>query len=388
MSIETFREEVRTWLNENFTDELKGASDASEARQVGIRLLADKGWIAPAWPEEYGGGGLSFQEHIALVQELRAAGIPTPPDNGGQGLGMIGPTLLEFGTQEQKARHLPGIARGEVQWCQGYSEPGAGSDLASLATRAVRDGDHYVLNGQKIWTSGADVASWIYVLVRTDPDAPKHNGISMVLVDMDQPGVRVEPIQLISGSSPFCETFFENAIATELIGELNHGWTIGKRLLQHERSGIAGMGASGATPKPALHQRYPLAEIAKRYLGETPGGQIADAAFRDEIIEHRLNQRSLQLTLTRSREENASGSTLGHITSIFKAVGANQSKRNAALQVRLMGFQGVGWEGDGFTTGELAATRMWLGSLASSIAGGTNEVQLNIIAKRVLGLPD
>ena len=388
MYVETFREEVRDWLNENFTDQIKGAGDGSDARREGIRLLADKGWIAPDWPEKYGGCGLSFKEHIALVEELRSARVPVPPDNGGQGLGMIGPTLLEFGTEEQKMRHLPGIARGEVQWCQGYSEPGSGSDLASLATKAVRDGDHYVLNGQKIWTSGADVANWIYVLVRTDFDAPKHNGISMVLVDMDQPGVTVKPIQLISGSSPFCETFFDDAIATDLIGELNHGWTIGKRLLQHERSGISGMGASGAVSRPAGQQTYQLAELAKKYLGETAGGQIADSAFRDEIIQHRLNQLSFQLTLARTREENASGNTLGHVTSIFKAVGADQSKRSTSLQVRLMGFHGIGWEGEGFAASELAATRMWLGSHASSIAGGTNEVQLNIIAKRVLGLPD
>ena len=388
MTIETFRKEIRDWLAENFTDEIKAATEGSEAHRDGIRLLADKGWIAPGWPVEYGGCGLNFQEHIALVEELRAARIPMPPDNGGQGLGMIGPTLLEFGTEEQKKQHLPGIARAEVQWCQGYSEPGSGSDLASLSTKAVREGDHFLINGQKIWTSGADAANWIYVLVRTDPDAPKHNGISMVLVDMDQPGVTVKPIQLISGSSPFCETFFDDAISTDLIGELNSGWTIGKRLLQHERSGISGMGASGAATRPAGPQTYHLAELAKKYLGETDSGQIADSAVRADIIAHRLNQRSLQLTLNRTREENESGDTLGHVTSIFKAVGADQNKTETSLQVRIMGFQGIGWEGDGFTPGELAATRMWLGSRASSIAGGTNEVQLNIIAKRVLGLPD
>ena len=388
MTIETFREEIREWLNENYTAQFKSSAEGSEDRVEWIRRLADKGWIAPHWPKEYGGGGLNFQEHIALIQEFRAANVIVPPDNGGQGLNMIGPTLLEYGTDEQKKRHLPKIARGEAQWCQGYSEPGSGSDLASLSTRAVLDGDHYVVNGQKIWTSGADVADWIYVLVRTDPDALKHDGISMVILDMNQPGVTVRPIQLISGTSPFCETFFDDAIAVDLIGKPNHGWTIGKRLLQHERSGISGMGAGGASARSTEPQVYYLAELAKRYAGETDDGGIADPVFRDEIIQHRLNQLSFQLTLARTREENVSGSTLGPTTSIFKAVGANLSKTETSLQVRLMGSQGTGWEGDGFTAAELGATRMWLGSRASSIAGGTNEVQLNIIAKRVLGLPD
>ena len=388
MTIETFREEVRHWLNENFTAEIKGAAEGTDERGEWTRRLADKGWIVPNWPKEYGGAGLEFHEHIAWAQEFSAAGATLPPDNGGQARNMIGPTLLEYGTDDQKQRHLPKIARGEVQWCQGYSEPGSGSDLASLSTKAVLDGDHYVINGQKIWTSGAHVSDWIYVLVRTDPDAPKHEGISMVLVDMDQPGVTARPIKLISGSSPFCETFFDDAIATDLIGERNRGWTIGKRLLQHERSGIAGMGASGATAAAKGPQRYPLAELSKRYFGESGDGRIADPAFRDEVIQHRLDQRAFQLTLTRTREENESGTTAGYATSIFKAVGANLGKTSTELQVRAMGSRGIGWEGDGFTSGELEATKTWLGSRASSIAGGTNEVQLNIIAKRVLGLPD
>ncbi len=388
MTIETFREEVRAWLSENFTAEIKAAADGSEERKEWVHRLADKGWIVPNWPKEYGGAGINFQEHIALSQEFGAAGATLPPDNGGQARNMIGPTLLEYGTDDQKERHLPKIARGEVQWCQGYSEPGSGSDLASLSTKAVLDGDHYVINGQKIWTSGAHVSDWIYVLVRTDPNAPKHEGISMVLVDMDQPGVTTRPIKLISGASPFCETFFDDAIATDLIGEANRGWTIGKRLLQHERSGIAGMGAGGATARSRGPQRYHLAELSKRYFGETDDGRIADSAFRDEVIRHRLDQLSYQLTLTRTREENQSGETAGHATSIFKAVGANLGKTSTELQVRAMGSQGIGWEVHGFTTGEIEATRAWLGSRASSIAGGTNEVQLNIIAKRVLGLPD
>ncbi len=389
MSLDTFRSEVKDWLAQHFSDETRTAPEGSAPRLAFVRLLADRGWIVPGWPKEYGGAGLGFQEHIALMQEFNLAGVSLPPDNGGQARGMIGPTLLEYGTDAQKQRHLPKIARAEVQWCQGYSEPGSGSDLASLTTKAVRDGDHYVINGQKIWTSGAHVANWIYVLVRTDPNARKHDGISMLLVDMNQPGVTVKPIRLISGTSPFCETFFDDAISTDLVGQLNHGWTIGKRLLQHERSGIAGMGATGATAvRTRARKGDALADLCKRYIGVAPEDRIADPSFRDEVIQHRLNQRSLQLTLNRVRQENVTGVTLGFTTSIFKAVGASIDKTNTELQVRAMGSSGTGWEGDAFTPAEIGATRMWLGARASSIAGGTNEIQLNIIAKRVLGLPD
>ena len=386
--MEAFRESVRAWLDESFTDEIKNSPGDSEARQGWTKTLADKGWICPTWPKEYGGAGLSFDEHITLVQQMSRAAAHPPPDV--QSRNMIGPTILEFGSDEQKARHLPKIARAEVRWCQGYSEPGSGSDLASLSTRAVLDGDHYVLNGQKIWTSGATESDWIYVLVRTDPNAPKHEGISMVLVDMDQPGVTIKPIRLISGTSPFCETFFDDAIATDLIGTPNRGWTIGKRLLQYERAGIAGMGAEGAAsapPKRTGPKRFHVAEVAKRYVGEEEG-RIADPAIRDEVIRHHHDSQLYQLTLRRVREENESGETAGYTTSIFKALGADLGKTSSELQVRLMGSQGTGWGGETFENQETEMTRMWLGSRASSIAGGSNEVQLNIIAKRVLGLPD
>ena len=381
-------ETVRDWLKENFSEGIKYSAIGSDQRKEWTKRLATIGWTAPHWPKEYGGGGLSFQEHVVLLKEMQKVGASIP--DGGMGMGLIGPTLLEYGTEEQKLRHLPRIVRREVRWCQGYSEPGAGSDLAGLSTRAVLDGDNYVINGQKIWTSGANHADWIFALVRTNPDAPKHDGISLVLIDMDQPGVTVKPIRLISGESPFCETFFDNAIATknDLIGKPNHGWAIGKRLLQHERSGLSGMGAEGATASKKGSQEYHLARLAKKYVGESTDGKIADPAFRNEVIQQRLNQLSLELTLNRVREENASGKTLGEITSIFKLLGASQGKKNTSLQVQLMGSNGTGWEGDGFTQAELGATRSWLGSRAGSIAGGTNEVQLNIIAKRVLGLPD
>ena len=238
------------------------------------RAARRKGFTAPTWPTEYGGGGLSDAEAKILYEEMGAINARTPLV--GMGMSMIGPTLLEYGNDAQKAEHLPKIIRGEVQWCQGYSEPNAGSDLAALSSRAEDHGDHYIINGQKIWTSGAATADWMFALVRTDFDAPKHEGISFVLLTMDQPGVTVKPIRLISGSSPFCETFFDNAVASKdnLVGELNKGWTVGKRLLQFERSGIGGL-SGGARPAQSGPS---LADIAKQYIGENDG-RISDPAI-------------------------------------------------------------------------------------------------------------
>jgi alkylation response protein AidB-like acyl-CoA dehydrogenase len=349
-----------------------------------LERAAARGWVAPGWPKEYGGGGLSRQELRVLQQEMAA--IKALPPSVGMGLAMIGPTLLEFGTEDQKRRHLPRIARGEVRWCQGYSEPGSGSDLASLRTRAVLEGDHFVINGQKIWTSGADHADWMFCLVRTDPDAPKHDGISFVLLEMKQPGVTVKPIRLISGSSPFCETFFDNAIARkeDLIGELNKGWTVAKRLLQYERSGPGDAGAPPRGEKPRLN---PYAQIAVDYIGREDG-RIADAAMRDRITRHVMQEKCLQLTARRVTEESTSSGAPGAATSIFKYVGSTLSKDGSELKAMLRGTRGLGWEGDGFTAEELESTRGWLRDRAVTVYGGTNEIQLNIIAKRVLGLPD
>ncbi|MCZ6852611.1 MAG: acyl-CoA dehydrogenase family protein, partial [Gammaproteobacteria bacterium] len=284
---------------------------------------------------------------------------------------------------EQKERHLPKIARGEVWWCQGYSEPGAGSDLASLRTRAEDAGDHFVINGQKIWTTAANNADWIFCLVRTNPDVPKHEGISFVLFTMDQPGVTVKPIQLISGASPFCETFFDNAIASksDLVGSLNKGWTVAKRLLQHERSGMRAL-ATGGNRETGVE----LSDLAREYVGEQ-NGRISDPVLRAEIAGHYMDAYAFRLTQARTLEESA-GSTPGPATSIFKLYGADLAKARTELQVSIMGTHGVGWEKDNFSAIEAATTRTWLASKARSIAGGSNEVQRNIIAKRVLGLPD
>jgi alkylation response protein AidB-like acyl-CoA dehydrogenase len=392
MSLEAFREDARAWLAENCPESMRQGNihfeDAHEVystddARLWLERAAERGWTAPMWPSEYGGGGLSPEEGAILRQEMTA--IRALPPASGMGLAMIGPTLLEYGTEDQKKRHLPKITSGEVAWCQGYSEPGSGSDLASLRTKAVLDGDHFVINGQKIWTSGANHADWMFCLVRTDPDAPKHDGISFVLLPMDQPGVTVKPIPLISGSSPFCETFFDNAIAKkeDLVGEMNKGWTVAKRLLQYERSGVG----EAPNPKAKKQRLNPFAAIAKEYIG-AENGRIADSAARDAVIRHVMQEKSMQLTGARVMQESKESGAPGAATSIFKYVGSTLSKEGSELKAMLRGTQGLGWEGTGFSEDELESTRGWLRDRAVTIYGGTNEVQLNIIAKRVLGLPD
>ena len=392
--LEDFRADTRAWLEENCPASMRepAREDAdrcwggrnpqfkSEDQRLWMERMAERGWTAPEWPTEYGGGGLSPAQARVLYEEMAAIRARSPLM--GMGLSMIGPTLLEFGTPEQKARHLPPIVRGEVQWCQGYSEPNAGSDLAALKTRADDKGDHFLLNGQKIWTSGAATADWMFALVRTDFDAPKHEGISFVLLTMDQPGVTVRPIRLISGNSPFCETFFDDAVAKkeDLVGQLNKGWTVGKRLLQHERSGIGGLsgGARRASPGEGL------ARAAKKYLGERDG-RIADDDMRATILAYNMQRAAFALTAQRANEENRSG-TPAEATSIFKLVGARLQQNGADLKRQVMGVRGLGVEG--FEPDELEATSEWLSLKATTIYGGSDEIQANIIAKRVLGLPD
>ena len=386
-----FRAEVAAWLQENCPEGAKGpgqiavgSSKITLEPEVAkwLERCAEKGYTAPTWPTEYGGAGLSAAQARIFYEEMGAIGARAPLM--GMGTSMIGPTLLEYGTEEQKQRHLPKIVRGEVQWCQGYSEPGAGSDLAALSTRAVDNGDQYVINGQKIWTSGASTADWMFILVRTDPDAPKHEGISFMLLTMDQPGITVKPIRLISGTSPFCETFLDDAIANkeDLVGELNKGWTVGKRLLQFERSGIGGL-SGGRRAQPGGG----LVRTAKDYIGESDG-RIADDAAREEITTINMNRAAFQLTAQRANEENKSG-TPGAATSIFKLYGARMNQRAIELKRELLGFKGLGaHDPTGFEADELALTEEWLGSKAFTIYGGSDEIQANIIAKRVLGLPE
>ena len=386
-----FRSDVRGWLAENCPEGAKGPGQIANGSSkielepdvaLWLERCAEKGFTAPTWPTEFGGGGLSTAQAKIFYEEMGNVGARMPL--GGMGMTMIGPTLLEYGTQAQKERHMPKIIRGEIQWCQGYSEPNAGSDLAALNSRADDKGDHFVINGQKVWTSGAATADWMFALVRTDPDAPKHEGISFVLLTMDQPGVTVKPIRLISGSSPFCETFFDDAVADKdnLVGELNRGWTVGKRLLQFERSGIGGL-TGGARPAQA---GTGLVEIAKTYVGEREG-KIDDPAIREKVTKLNMNRAAFRLTALRANAENKSG-TPGAATSIFKLFGAALQQDGAELKRELMGFKGLGVGGNEFSEMEITSVEEWLHTKATTIYGGSNEIQANIISKRVLGLPE
>ena len=386
-----FRQEIREWLEENCpasmrtpmpADEMPSGGKKTQYKNPDTKLwmdrCAEQGYTMPTWPKEYGGAGFDAEQNGIFQQELNRIGARRPLV--GMGISMIGPALLEFGTEAQKAEHLPKIVRGEIWWCQGYSEPNSGSDLASLQTKAIPDGDEYVINGQKVWTSGANHADWIFCLVRTDFEAPKHNGITFVLFDMDQPGVTVKPIKLISGLSPFCETFFEDARAlkSNVGGRVNEGWTVAKRLLQYERTSIGSGG--GQRPKA-------VAEFAKDYAG-TVDGRIADASLREDILVHSMDDRAFGLTVRRHTEESQSTQAPSFVSSMFKLYGTEQNKKRYELMLEAMGTQMLGWEGEGFGDDELTHTRAWLRTKANSIEGGTSEVQLNIIAKRVLGLPD
>jgi len=393
MSLSKFREELRFWLSENCPESIKKPMLQSELPSGGKRTtyknpetkvwldrMALKGYTAPTWPKEYGGAGLNSDEVNILKEEMSR--IQARPALMGMGLSMIGPALLEYGSDEQKAEHLPKIASGEIWWCQGYSEPNSGSDLASLQTKAVVDGDDYIINGQKVWTSGANNADWIFCLVRTDFEASKHNGITFILFDMTTPGISVKPILLISGLSPFCETFFEDVRVPRknVIGTVNEGWTVAKRLLQYERTMIGGGGGGGQRVRS-------LVEIAEKYSGKS-NGRLNDGQLRDDITQHTMNNKAFGLTVKRNVEESKSTQAPSFVSSMFKYYGTEQNMKRYEIMLKAMGTQMLGWQGDGFDRDELTETRAWLRSKANSIEGGTSEIQLNIIAKRVLGLPD
>lgn len=387
--LDAFRQEARTWLNANFPPALAGSTveiqysgtPESPEAQAWRRRVGEKGWGAPTWPTAYGGGGLSGAEARVLKEEMARIGAYNPVYIS-LGLTMVGPTLLDYGAAEQKARHLPGIARGETIWCLGYSEPGAGSDLASLQTRCEPDGDRFIINGSKIWTSGANHADWCGVLVRTDPSAPRHEGISFVMMEMRQPGIETRPIEMIGGASSFCEMFFTDAIAQsdDLLGPLNGGWTVGKRLLQHERASQTG--DSIASPSGPS-----LPDIARGYLPFDETGRLADSDLRARLTGLLMHERAHALTLARAHAETRGSTNPSNAVSMLKASSTRAAQQRAELVVEIMGAQGLGWSGPGFEDDELAAVRSWLSGKAISIAGGSYEIQLNIIAKRILGLP-
>jgi len=395
--LESFRREAREWIAQNYPPSLRAPMDIdgddvpwggrrttynSPDTLLWMQRMADRGWTVPDWPVEYGGAGLDREQTRLLREELKAAGCR--PAVFSFGLMMLSPVLFEFGSEEQKRRFLPPIARGEIRWCQGYSEPAAGSDLASLKTRAEDRGDHWLVNGQKIWTSYADLADWIFCLVRTNPDS-KHGGISFLLLDMTSPGITTRPIALISGKSNFCQVFFDNVRVPKenLVGEPGAGWKIAKRLLQHERTGISGGSQSGLGGTPAGKS---LSVLAKEYAGETDG-RIADRHLRALVAKHEMQSEALALTLRRVGEESAATGPSA-ASSVLKAVAAKHNQDKHELMLEIMGQAALGWDGEAFSAEEREICRHWLRTKANSIEGGTSEIQYNIVAKHVLGLPD
>ena len=390
-----FREEVRDWLKENFPASLAGVNlgiegelpaDQKADLETWRQRLAEQGWGAPTWPTEYGGAGLSHPEAKVVAEEMAAIGAFNHiPMIAGMGVTMVGPTVLEYGTDDQKARHLPGIASGEIRWCLGLSEPNAGSDLASLQTKAIDEGDAFILNGQKIWTSGADISQWCGALVRTDPNVKKHDGISFVMLPMDQPGVETRPIQLISGASPFCETYFNDARAekSDLLGDLNDGWSVVKRLLQHERQSQTSVrGAPGGSKSETLQ------DTAKRYVGTAADGSLADTDLRSRLANHLMDAHSHSLTVRRITAEAKGQVKVSAAASILKNSATKVAQGRSEMLLEIMGGNGLGWEGEAFSSEELGHVRDWLWGKAISIYGGSAEVQKNIISKNILGLPE
>lgn len=385
---DAFRDEVREWLEENCPAEMRkpmtSEKDAcwggrnwefqSDAQKLWLDRMAAKGWTVPDWPTDYGGAGLDRKQCNILRAEMKRINARTPLYSFG--IWMLGPALLKFGNEQQKQHFLPQIARGEIRWCQGYSEPNSGSDLASMATKAEDKGDHYLVNGQKVWTSYADLADWIFCLVRTDNSGTKHEGISFVLFDMENEGVATKPIKLISGKSPFCETFFDNVKVPKdnLVGEEGKGWTIAKYLLTHEREMI------GDTAAPD-----PLGEFAKKRLGTDDKGEIPDAMLRAKIAELDIDNWIFGQTVVRMLSEAKAGVSLGAKSSMLKYYGTELNKRRFELMMDAAGHEGLEWESERSNKGQLAS--QWLRTKGNSIEGGTSEIQLNIIAKRILELP-
>ena len=386
-----FRTATRAWLEANCPAEMRRpiASEddvcwggrnwkfASTAQRQWLERMSERGWTVPAWPRDYGGGGLSADEAKVLAQEMRALGC-RPPLNS-FGIWMLGPALLKFGTEAQKREHMPKIARGEIRWCQGYSEPNAGSDLASLQTRADDRGDHFIVNGQKVWTSYADKADWIFCLVRTDAAAKKHTGISFVLFDMATKGVTTKPILLISGKSPFCETFFDDVRVekTNLVGQAGGGWDVAKYLLTHEREMIGGIG-DRATPKP-------LGQVAAGLVGTDALGRLADPLLRAQIADFEVDEAAFRATMERFGDLARARQAHPAFSSALKYYGAELNKRRHELLIAAGGSDALEWESARSKQG--AAVRTWLRTKGNSIEGGTSEVQLNVIAKRILELP-
>ncbi len=379
--LDTFREQTRAWLETNCPAEMRkpmrSEKDAcwggrkwefqSPAQKRWLEVMAAKGWTVPDWPREYGGGGLTPAEAKVLKEEM--AGLGARPPLISFGISMLGPALLKYGREDQKKRFLNEIARGEIRWCQGYSEPGAGSDLAGLQTKAEDGGDHYVVNGQKVWTSYADLADWIFCLVRTSTES-KHGGISFLLFDMETPGVTTRPILLISGNSPFCETFFDDVKVPkdQVVGEVNKGWDVAKYLLGHEREMISGIGLG--------------------HGGLTLGGsvgEIGDPYLKAEIAAFDVDALAFAAMSERFLDQLKAGDAHPAFPSVMKYAGTELNKRRHELIMAVGGSDALEWDSGRSTGGK--APRDWLRTKANSIEGGTSEIQLGIVAKHILRLP-
>jgi alkylation response protein AidB-like acyl-CoA dehydrogenase len=390
--LETFRAETRAWLEANCPAEMRepvrsdadvvwGGRDQSKmtpAQKQWMDAMGAKGWTVPDWPKAYGGGGLSPAETKILREEMARLKCRNPLNSFG--ISMLGPALLKYGTEAQKIEHLTKIARGEIRWCQGYSEPGAGSDLAGLQASAEDKGDHYLVNGQKVWTSYANYADWIFCLVRTDKTV-KQGGISFLLFDMATPGVSTKPILLISGYSPFCETFFDNVKVPKenLVHEVNKGWDVAKYLLGHEREMISGMGLGSSGGNP-------LVDGAKRTVGLTDDGTLADPVLRAQMALFEVRAKAFTAMSEKFIDELKAGKAHPAQPSMMKYYGTELNKSRHELMMAAGGSDALEWESQESNNG--TAPRAWLRTKANSIEGGTSEVQLNIISKRILELPD
>ena len=386
--LQSFREETRAWLQAHCPAEMRqpATSEAdtcwggrrwtfqSEAQRLWLQRMGERGWTVPTWPREYGGGGLSAAEAAVLREEMAALKCRVPLQSFG--IWMLGPALLKYGSEALKREHLPRIARGEIRWCQGYSEPNAGSDLASLATRAEIHDDHFLVSGQKIWTSYADESDWMFCLVRTDT-AKKHTGISFLLFDMASPGVSTRPIRLISGKSPFCETFLDQVRVPrdQVVGEINDGWTVAKYLLTHEREMIGAIGERAAP--------LPLGPTAAATIGRDAAGRLDEPVLRAEIARFEVDEAAFRGWMQLVGAQSRAGEAHPAVSSGLKYYGAELNKRRWELFMAVGGADALEWQGEGAP----ATARLWLRSKGNSIEGGTSEVQLNVLAKRLLGLP-
>lgn len=381
---DAFRAEVRAWLEENCPASKRGlcGEDDScfggmrwkfkdEDQRLWLERMASRGWTAPEWPKIYGGGGLSATQANILREEL--ARIDAFPALSSLGIWMLGPALLKFGTEEQKRKYLPPIVRGEVRWCQGYSEPNAGSDLVSLQTRAEKVGDHFIVNGQKIWTTFGYLSDWMFGLVRTNPTKPRHEGISFILLDMHSSGVTVQRFKMLSGAEHFAQVFFDNVkVPVEnLVGTLDRGWDVAKYLLNFERAMI------GAVNRGESSKLLPF---ALKHLGID--GLRAEPALRAKIVELAMEIEAFETMLTLYGDEAAAGATLGAKSSMLKYFATELAVKREEMKVSILGLAGLDLD-----SSLQYVSFDWLMSLPNRMGGGSSEIQLNVVSKRVLELP-